>query len=227
MALIVLEHVTHLYQYGNIAINALVDINLTIDRGEFLALWGPSGSGKTTLCNLIGTLDYPTTGEISINGKNIADMTDSQQSEYRNNSIGFIFQDFNLIDVLNAMDNVMLPLRLQGQDRLTAATRAKELLCAVGLEKECMRRPKELSGGQQQRVAVARALVTRPLLVIADEPTANLDSENASQIISLMKHFNTSMGVTFILSTHDEMILQQVNRRIRLKDGQIVQDITC
>ncbi len=225
MPLVILENIQRLYSLGETTLTALEDINLTIKRAEFVAIWGPSGSGKSTLCNLIGALDQPTTGKVFLNGQNIARMSDDQQSEHRNRSVGFIFQDFNLIPVFSSLENVMLPLILRGEDETTCRKNAMEMLAAVGLDSQAERLPDKLSGGQQQRVAIARALVTRPPLVIADEPTANLDSENAARIITLMHQLNLSMGTTFIFSTHDHDLLHRVTRRIQLHDGRIIEDI--
>ena len=224
MPLVTLEHVQRLYLLGATIITALEGINLTIKRGEFVAIWGPSGSGKSTLCNLIGALDQPTAGKVFLNGQDIARMSDDRQSEHRNRSVGFIFQDFNLIPVLSSLENVMLPLILRGEDEHPSRDQALEMLTAVGLAAEAKRLPDKLSGGQQQRVAVARALVTKPPLVVADEPTANLDSENAARIITLMRQLNQSMGTTFVFSTHDRDLLHQVQRKIQLHDGRIIED---
>ena len=225
MSLVILENVARLYSLGETALTALEGINLTIKRGEFVAIWGPSGSGKSTLCNLIGALDQPTAGKVFLNGQDIARMSDDQQSEHRNRSVGFIFQDFNLIPVLSSLENVMLPLILRGEDETTCRKNALEMLAAVGLDSQAERLPDKLSGGQQQRVAIARALVTRPPLIVADEPTANLDSENAVRIITLMHQLNRSMGTTFIFSTHDQDLLHRVTRRIKLHDGHVIEDI--
>jgi putative ABC transport system ATP-binding protein len=222
--LVILENVQRLYSLGETTLTALEGVNLTVKRGEFVAVWGPSGSGKSTLCNLIGALDQPTKGKVFLNGQHVALMSDDQQSDHRNHSVGFIFQDFNLISVLSSLENVMLPLILRGEKELICRNKAVEILAAVGLGSEAKRLPDKLSGGQQQRVAIARALVTNPPLVVADEPTANLDSENASRIITLMQQLNRSMGTAFIFSTHDRDLLRQVKRRIRLHDGRIVED---
>jgi len=225
MPLVILENVARLYSLGETTLTALEGINLTIKRGEFVAIWGPSGSGKSTLCNLIGALDQPTAGKVFLNGEDIASMSDDQQSEHRNRSVGFIFQDFNLIPVFSSLENVMLPLILRGEDEKTCRQNALDMLTAVGLDEQAKRRPDKLSGGQQQRVAIARALLTRPPLIVADEPTANLDSENAVRIITLMHQLNRSMGTTFIFSTHDQDLLHRVTRRIKLHDGHVIEDI--
>ena len=224
MSLVVLNKVKRVYSLGETLLTALDNIDLTIDKGEFVAIWGPSGSGKSTLCNLIGAIDHPSSGKVIINGQDFACISDEQQSEHRNLSVGFIFQGFNLIGVLNALENVMLPLTLRGEDPANCRRKAMAILEEVGLAEEAKRLPDKLSGGQQQRVAIARALVTKPPLVIADEPTANLDSDNAAHIVSLMRRFNDAMNTTFVFSTHDERLLGQVSRRIRLQDGRIVED---
>ena len=224
MSLVVLNKVKHIYSLGETILTALDNIDLTIDKGEFVAIWGPSGSGKSTLCNLIGAIDHPSSGKVIINGQDFACMPDEQQSEHRNRSVGFIFQGFNLIGVLNALENVMLPLTLRGENPVNCRRKALAILEEVGLAAEAKRLPDKLSGGQQQRVAIARALVTKPPLVVADEPTANLDSDNAAHIVSLMRRFNEAMSTTFVFSTHDERLLGQVSRRIRLRDGHIVED---
>ena len=226
MPLISLKNVSRVYHLGETSLTALKGIDLDICHGEFVAVWGPSGSGKSTLCNLLGAIDKPTSGSIKIDNQDICDLADDLQSEHRNRTIGFIFQNFNLIKVLSALENVMLPLTIRGENRLQSKERAMELLEKMGLAAEVNRRPDKLSGGQQQRVAIARALVTNPPLVIADEPTANLDSENAEKIVSLMDHFSRTEGTTFIFSTHDQRLLSQVRRRIHLRDGVIVEDIS-
>jgi len=219
--LVVLEKVTKNYRLGETIVRALKDITLEIDAGEFVAVWGPSGSGKTTLLNLIGAIDEPTSGSVSLKGQEIAKLSDDQQSEMRNQLIGFIFQNFNLIAVLSALENVMLPLQIQGISGAEAKKRALQRLNQVGLSDFVKHRPDKLSGGQHQRVAIARALAANPALVIADEPTANLDSKTATKIIGLMRELNHKEGVTFMFSTHDQRLLGQVDRLIQLEDGQI------
>ncbi len=224
MPLIKLEEVSRTYTLGETSVVALQEIDLQIESGEFVAVWGPSGSGKSTLCNMIGVIDPPSSGQVWINEQNVAQLSDDQQSNYRNHTIGFIFQNFNLIKVLSALENVMLPLIIRGEDTPQSRERARKLLEEMGLAAEVNRLPDKLSGGQQQRVAIARALVTNPSLVIADEPTANLDSGNAEKIVALMDHFSRTEGTTFIFSTHDQRLLSQVRRRIHLQDGVIVED---
>ena len=210
------------YHLGETVVHALRGIDLAIDKGEFVAVWGPSGSGKTTLMNLIGAIDEPSSGHLLIQGQEVALLSDNKRTELRNKSIGFVFQGFNLIPVFSALENVMLPLQIKGGISSEVKKRALCRLGDVDLSDFFHHRPGKLSGGQQQRVAIARALVTDPLLVIADEPTANLDSDTSRKIIGLMKNLNKKEGVTFIFSTHDQRLLDQCKRLIRLEDGKIV-----
>lgn len=210
------------YFLGETVVHALRGIDLTIDKGEFVAIWGPSGSGKTTLLNLIGAIDQPTSGQFYIEGQEIKRLSDNKRTELRNRSIGFIFQGFNLIPVLSALENVMLPLEIRGASFSKAKEKALWRLDEVGLSDFVSHRPDKMSGGQQQRVAIARALVTGPSLVIADEPTANLDSDTSRKIIGLMRNLNEKEKTTFIFSTHDQRLLDQVKRLIRLEDGKIL-----
>ena len=226
MALIELKDIHKKYRLGETSVPALNGIDLFIRPGEFVAVWGPSGSGKSTLCNLIGLLDMPTQGTVLLNGRDAAAMDDDMRSRFRNRSIGFIFQSFNLVPVLSALENVMLPLEIQGEKTALARRRAKNRLESLGLDKLTGNRPHKLSGGQQQRVAIARALITGPDLVIADEPTANLDSKTARQIIELMLDINRTDKTTFLFSTHDQRLLDHVHRQILLEDGKIVEDRT-
>ena len=221
MALIEIKKVEKEYHLGETTVPALRGVDLDIEAGEFVAVWGPSGSGKTTLLNLIGAIDEPTKGEVFINGKNINKMSDNKRSELRNHTIGFVFQGFNLVPVLSALENVMLPLQINGTGNAQAKEIAMARLDAVGLKEFMKHRPDKLSGGQQQRVSIARALAANPSMVIADEPTANLDSETAKNIIRLMRALNQKEGVTFIFSTHDQRLLDQVKRMVRLEDGKI------
>lgn len=226
MALIELKNIHKKYRLGETLVPALNGINLFIRPGEFVAVWGPSGSGKSTLCNLVGLLDVPTQGTILLNGRDTAAMDDNMRSLFRNRSIGFIFQSFNLVPVLSALENVMLPLEIKGEKAGPARQKAKKQLENLGLGKLTGNRPHKLSGGQQQRVAIARALITDPDLVIADEPTANLDSKTARQIIDLMLDINRAGKTTFLFSTHDQRLLDHVNRQILLEDGKIMEDLT-
>ena len=222
MALIQMSNVIKDYRLGQTTVHALKGITLAIDSGEFVAVWGPSGSGKTTLLNLIGAVDEPTSGSLSLAGQDIAELSDNQKSDLRNKMIGFIFQSFNLIPVLSALENVMLPLQIQGLSTAEAKTQAMLRLNQVGLSDFISHRPDKLSGGQHQRVAIARALVSNPSLVIADEPTANLDTSTAMKIIELMRDLNKKEQATFIFSTHDQRLLSQVDRLIQLEDGKIM-----
>ena len=213
------------YHFGDTEVEALGGVDLTIDEKEFIAVWGPSGSGKSTLCNLIGLLDQPTSGDVSIRGHSSAGLSDSERSDLRNSSIGFVFQNFNLVPVLTALENVMLPLQINGVGKNDAKERAEFLLEEVELGDRMGHRPQKMSGGQQQRVAIARALVTNPVLVLADEPTANLDTRNANVIIDLMRRINHDRGAAFLFSTHDDRLLDRVDRKVHLRDGKIIEDI--
>ncbi len=218
------QKLTKTYHFGDTEVQALREISLEIEEREFIAVWGPSGSGKSTLCNLIGLLDVPTSGEVMVAGQASSGLTDSRRSDLRNSSIGFVFQNFNLIPVLTALENVMLPLQIKGVPKNEAKSRAERLLIEVELNDRMHHRPQKMSGGQQQRVAIARALVTDPALIIADEPTANLDTRNATLIIDLMRRINHDRGAAFVFSTHDDRLLDRVDRRIHLQDGEIIED---
>lgn len=209
------------YQLGNVLVPALKNINLTIKKGAFMSIVGPSGSGKSTLLNLITSLDIPSKGEILFNGLPIKNLSSSQLANLRLKSIGIIFQSFNLVPVLNVFENVEYPLLLQNIPGPERRQRVTQLLKAVGLDTRHHHKPDELSGGQRQRVGIARALITRPSLIIADEPTANLDSHTALSIIELMHRLNKEEGATFIFSTHDNNVVRLTDEVIRLKDGEI------
>jgi len=219
MKLIQLHAINKKYQMGQKEFLALNDINLSFDKGEFTAVWGPSGSGKTTLLNLIGTIDEPSSGTLLINGNDVSKMSDNEKSNYRNNQIGFIFQNFNLIPVLSAVENVMLPLQIKKTKTSIAREKAMERLSEVGLDHLANSRPDKMSGGQRQRVAIARALVTDPDVVIADEPTANLDFATSINIIEIMQKLNKKDKTTFLFSTHDQRLLDRMNRLVKLEDG--------
>lgn len=223
MALIETIGIKKDYRLGETVVHALRGVDMTIDKGEFVAVWGPSGSGKTTLLNLIGTIDEPSAGQVFIDGQEVALLSDNKRTELRNRSIGFIFQGFNLIPVLTALENVMLPLQIRGVSFSKAREKALHRLDEVELSDFVHHRPDKMSGGQQQRVAIARALVTDPSLVIADEPTANLDSDTSRKIIGLMRDLNEKGKTTFIFSTHDQRLLDQVERLVRLEDGKILE----
>jgi putative ABC transport system ATP-binding protein len=208
------------YPLGKVVVQALKGVDLVIEKGEFTVIAGPSGSGKTTLLNLIGCVDVPTRGEVVVDGQSTGSLTDRELTRLRLHRIGFIFQSFNLVNVLDLYQNVELPLLLQGG--LTGKereSRVRALVERVGLREHLRHRPNELSGGQRQRVAIARALVTRPALVLADEPTANLDSGTGGQILELMRDLNVAESTTFLFSTHDPAVMKHAHRMIRLLDG--------
>jgi putative ABC transport system ATP-binding protein len=221
MALIDLDDVVKVYQLGQIVVPAVKGVTLSIAAAEYAAVSGPSGSGKTTLLNIIGVIDEPTSGSVRFAGTDLAKLSDDQKSELRSRSIGFVFQNFNLIPVLSALENVMLPLQIQGVSYRDARERAFRRLEQVGLSDFVAHRPDKLSGGQRQRVSIARALVADPLLIIADEPTGNLDSETAMRIVELLRELNRVEKTTIIFSTHDERLLAQVDRHIHLVDGRL------
>ncbi len=213
------------YPLGKLTVRALRGVDLVIDQGEFTAIAGPSGSGKTTLLNLIGCVDVPTEGDVRVTGLSTKDLSDRALTELRLRHIGFIFQSFNLINVLDASQNVEFPLMLQGQlSRAERTKRVDALMERVGLTQYKHHRPNELSGGQRQRVAIARALVTKPSLVLADEPTANLDSKTGTDIIDLMHELNRVDKVTFLFSTHDHKVTERAERLVRVLDGRIQRD---
>jgi putative ABC transport system ATP-binding protein len=216
------EKLTKVYRQDSIAVTALQDVDLQIAAGEFVALVGPSGSGKSTLLNLLGGLDRPTSGRLWVADEELATMSRRALAELRLRKIGFVFQEYNLIPVLSAIENVEYVMLLQGVADAERRARAMAILNEVGLAGLEDRRPSELSGGQQQRVAVARAIVSEPALVLADEPTANLDSATGAALMDLMRQLNEEKGVTFVFSTHDAMVMERARRLVRLKDGQIV-----
>jgi putative ABC transport system ATP-binding protein len=213
------------YRQNTIAVHALADIDLEIPRQDFLCLSGPSGSGKSTLLNLIGGLDKPTSGEVEVDGIRLASLDKGALAKLRLRRIGFVFQAYNLIPVLTARENVEFVMQLQGVPAEQRAEKAMAILKEVGLSDLADRRPGELSGGQQQRVAVARAIVSEPSLVLADEPTANLDSRTAQALMELLVHMNTEHNVTFVFSTHDKLVMDFSRRLIKLHDGRIVEDV--
>ena len=225
MSLLELKEVKKVYQQGKIKVPALRGVDLNVEEGEFTTIFGPSGSGKTTLLNMIGCLDTPTEGEIRLNDKKVSDLSRKALAMTRRHNIGFVFQSYNLIPVLTAYENVEFAIRLIDH---TSALQIKEkvlkILDEVGLKGLENRRPNELSGGEKQRVAIARALVKEPKLVLADEPTANLDSENAAGVVDIMRKMNKELKTTFIFSTHDPMVMKYARRLINLKDGMISAD---
>lgn len=224
MALVEIQALTKVYRQDELETHALRGIDLAMDEGEFAALEGPSGSGKTTLLNLIGGLDTSTAGRVAIDGRELSTMSAAELSDYRLFHIGFVFQAYNLVPVLSALENVEFIMVLQGRSPAESRLRALHYLERVGLEALAHRRPKALSGGQQQRVAVARALAAGPRLVLADEPTANLDSETAQGLLELMGELNEEEGMTFLFSTHDVRVMERARRVITLKDGRVSED---
>ena len=223
-SIVQIENVIRKFPLDHSAVTALDRVSLRVWAGEFLAIAGPSGSGKSTLLNLIGCIDKPTSGRILIDGIDTASLGPSQTTQLRREKIGFVFQTFNLIPVFTARENVEYPLLVQGLGSAERRERVDAALVSVGLSARANHRPDLLSGGERQRVAVARAIVHRPALVLADEPTANLDTNNATQLIDLMRDLNRSLGLTFIFSTHDQRLLEHTPRIVRLTDGQIVSD---
>ncbi len=213
-----------IYKTGEIEVHAIRGIDLEIEPGEFTAIVGPSGSGKTTLLNLIGGLDEPTEGQVIIDGTDITRLKDSELIDFRLWNIGFVFQAYNLIPVLTAQENIEFIMHLQGKPKEERRRRALELLQEVGLAERANARPSQLSGGQQQRVAVARALASKPKFVLADEPTANLDSVSTENLLNIMEKLNREEGMTFVFSTHDQRVVRKAHRIIRIEDGHIVGD---
>ncbi len=219
-----LENVTKTYQQGKVEVRAVDDLSLAVDRGDFAALCGPSGSGKTTVLNLIGGLDVPSSGKVWLEGQDLATLSRAKLSAIRRDRIGFVFQAYNLIPVMTAYENAEFVLKLQGAAERHCRDRVMAILKEVGLEGLEHRRPDEMSGGQQQRVAIARAIVTEPAIVLADEPTANVDSVTADALLDLMQALNRHNGVTFLFSTHDQRVMDRAHRLIRLHDGKIDKD---
>ena len=224
-AIIQAINISKIYHQGEIEVKAVDDVSINFEKGEFTAIIGPSGSGKTTFLNAIGGLDKPTSGEVIINNTDITKLSDNELIDFRLHNIGFVFQAYNLIPVLTAKENVEFIMLMQGKSKTAQEQRAKELLTQVGLENQINRRPNQLSGGQQQRVAVARALASKPQFVLADEPTANLDSTSTSDLLDIMQQLNKDEGMTFIFSTHDQRVIDRASRIITLEDGKILSDV--
>ena len=220
------ENLSKIYKTGEIEVHALRGIDLTIKRGEFTAVAGPSGSGKTTLLNIISGLDNPSEGRAFLDEKLISDMSGNELSDFRRDHIGFIFQSYNLIPVLTVKENIEYIMLLQGISADVRKERVAAILKEVGLEGMEGRAPVQLSGGQQQRVAVARAMISKPAIILADEPTANLDSATGSALLDMMRELNETKGMTFVFSTHDKMIMERAKRLVILRDGQIHKDET-
>ncbi len=226
MSLIEASAVSKIYRSGDVEFYALRDISLTIDTREFVAFVGPSGSGKSTLLNLIGCLDHPSSGRLTVMGTDVAALDRKASAHFRGENLGFVFQEFNLVPVLSAYENVEYPLLMvRGWAPAKRHAQVMKLLDAVGMAAQAHKRPDQLSGGQKQRVAVARALVSEPKLVLADEPTANLDHETAHKVIALMKQMRDDYGTTFVFSTHDPKIMQAAERTLMLEDGRLVKEV--
>jgi putative ABC transport system ATP-binding protein len=224
MKVLEIKRVNKIYDGSEVHVHAVDDVSLDFQEAEFAAIVGPSGSGKTTLLNLIGGLDMPTSGEIIISGTNLSKLKSSQLIDFRMRNIGFVFQSYNLIPVLTAKENVEFIMSLQKWPRKDRDERTLELLNAVGLSDRINSRPSKMSGGQQQRVAVARALASRPKFVLADEPTANLDSKSATTLLEIMEKLNHEEKITFIFSTHDARVVKMAHRVITLEDGRVISD---
>jgi putative ABC transport system ATP-binding protein len=222
--LIQLESISKVYQMGEIEVRALRGLSLEIDRGEMVAIMGASGSGKSTLMNIVGCLDKPTSGRYLLESQDVGQLDDDRLAEIRNRQVGFVFQTFNLLPRTNALQNVMLPMIYDGVSLSERRERAQQALRAVGLADRLRHAPSELSGGQQQRVAIARALVNEPSILLADEPTGNLDSTSGAEVMALLKTLNRDRGITVVLVTHDPAIAHQTLRIIHLHDGRIAQD---
>lgn len=216
-----LTDVTKVYRQGDVDVHALRGLSFTVMAGEFTALCGPSGSGKTTALNLIGALDVPTSGSVVVDGHDLASLSRKESSQWRRDCVGFVFQAYNLMPVLTAYENAEIVLALQGVDADDRRARVMDLLEAVGLRGMEDRRPDQLSGGQQQRVAIARAIAANPAVVLADEPTANVDSETAENLLSIMEKLNRERGITFLFSTHDQRVMAHARRIVRLVDGKV------
>lgn len=223
--IITIKNLSKEYRMGEILVNALIDIDLEIEYGEFIGIFGPSGGGKTTLLNIIGSLDRPTSGEIIVDGLNLSKLNDQEISKYRRKKIGIVFQFFNLIPTLSALENITLPLYLDSDlnpdDGLNPDKKGRELLTMVGLEKRLNFKPKELSGGEQQRVAIARALVNNPKILLLDEPSGNLDTKNTLLIMNLLKEINQNRNQTIIIISHNPIVASYCNRIIKIEDGKL------
>lgn len=225
MALIEMQHLNKIYNTTAVPVQAIKDVTLNIEAKEFTAIVGPSGSGKTTMLNILGGLDNPSSGLVKIDNTDISKLKSGQLIDYRLNHIGFVFQAYNLIPVFTAQENVEFIMLLQGVSKKEREKQALKLLDSVGLTERAKSRPSQLSGGQQQRVAVARALASHPDFVLADEPTANLDSESAGALLDLMEELNKTLGMTFIFSTHDTRVIERARRVITLQDGSVKSDV--
>jgi putative ABC transport system ATP-binding protein len=226
MNVIELKNLRKVYNEKTVPVNAVNDVSLSFQDKEFTAIVGASGSGKTTLLNLIGGIDIPTNGNVFINGRNVTKLSDKEMTKFRRDNIGFVFQQYNLLPVLTAKENVEFVMEMQNRPKEEREKRVTELLTAIGLADKINERPNKLSGGQQQRVAVARALAHKPSFVIADEPTANLDSKSTEDLLNIMQELNEKEGITFIFSTHDQRVVDKAKRVIVFKDGNVISDTT-
>tara|TARA_R110001583_G_scaffold195107_4_gene369218 strand:+ start:1375 stop:2061 length:687 start_codon:yes stop_codon:yes gene_type:complete len=224
MSVIKISNLTKIYNKTQVPVHAVNGINLTIGEGEFVAIVGPSGCGKTTLMNMIGGLEEPTSGSVEINETNISTLTSNQRINFRLQNIGFIFQSYNLIPVLTSKENVAFIMQLQNKPKKEIEERTIQLLQSVGLGSKINSKPNQMSGGEQQRVAVARALASKPKFVLADEPTANLDSKATTQLLDIMKKLNEEENMTFIFTTHDQRVVDKARRIITLEDGKVISD---
>jgi putative ABC transport system ATP-binding protein len=224
MKVIEIKNLTKIYNGSSVQVTAVDNVNLVIEEGEFTAIVGPSGSGKTTLLNMIGGLDSPTSGEIVVGNTNLASLNSKQLVDFRLHNIGFVFQAYNLIPVLTAGENISFIMEMQGKPKKMITERTHEILQDVGLSDREKSRPNQLSGGQQQRIAVARALASKPKFIIADEPTANLDTKSTENLLDIMEELNRKENITFIFSTHDQRVVNKARRVIVLEDGKIVKD---
>lgn len=224
MNVIEIKDLVKIYSNNVMEVTAVDNVNLTIEKGEFTAIVGPSGSGKTTLLNMIGGLDQATSGQILVDGIDVSTLNSKQMVDFRLHNIGFVFQSYNLIPVLTASENVSFIMEMQGLDKATIQSRTAEILTEVGLADRMESRPNQMSGGQQQRVAVARAMASRPKFIIADEPTANLDSKTTEKLLDIMEELNEKENITFLFSTHDQRVVNKARRVIVLEDGKIVKD---
>lgn len=225
MSIIEVSHLTKTYHESDVPVQALKSVSFSVESGEFTAIVGPSGSGKSTLLNLLGGLDAPTEGEVVIDGVNLGNLKPFQQIEFRLNQVGFVFQSYNLIPVLTAQENIEFIMELQNRPRKEQKDRAESLLEMVGLKNRAHHRPAQLSGGEQQRIAVARALASKPKFILADEPTANLDSHSAESLLDIMAELNQTTHTTFLFSTHDARVIQRAHRVLTLQDGEITSDV--
>lgn len=224
MSVIEIKDLVKIYDGSAVEVTAIDRVNLNIEAGEFTAIVGPSGSGKTTLLNMIGGLDSPTSGSITIDGVDITRLKSKQLTDFRLNNIGFVFQSYNLIPVLTAAENTSFVMELQKKEKSFINDRTKSILTDVGLSAKMNSRPNQMSGGEQQRVAVARAMASGPKFIIADEPTANLDTKNTEKLLEMMEEMNEKRGITFIFSTHDQRVISKAHRIIVLEDGRIIRD---